>query len=35
MWGRLKIKRVGNFELDSFEDLEKLVSDKDIISKFK
>ena len=35
MWGKLKIKRVGEFDLDCFEDLEKIVSDKDIIAKFK
>jgi hypothetical protein len=35
MWGKLKIKRVGDFELDSFEDLQKLVEDNDIIVKFK
>ena len=35
VWGRLRIRRVGDFEFESFEDLEKLVHDKDVICKFK
>lgn len=32
-WGKLKIKRVGTFELSSFEDLESVIKDLEI--KFK
>jgi len=35
MWGKLKAKKLGNFEFDSFEDLKSFVNDEDIQLKFK
>lgn len=35
MWGKLKSKKLGNFEFDSFEDLKSFVNDEDIQLKFK
>ena len=35
MFGKLKSKRLGTFEFETFEDLESFVNDKDIQLKFK
>jgi len=35
MFAKLKSRKLGNFEFDTFEDLESFVNDKDIKLKFK
>lgn len=35
MFAKLKSKRLGNFEFNTFEDLESFVNNKDIQLKFK
>lgn len=35
MFGKLKSKRIGNYDFDTFEDLKSFVNDPDIQLKFK